>query len=254
MLSANFFIRECAQKFYDNSMAVKNNGAIALFVETPGLSPIKATLATSIGTENCEEFYRQSLAVTTSTLQYANQELQALGYPQLDIFWAPVETDPTVSTQWTDFPVLSQGEGDQGKKLHHVYSTLLSGYSFAMMGYCDSPHIAPSTYTKIAASFYQESKSKDFIVGPGEFGGFFLFCGRKEVPLSLWASVPYENQQALNFFVNALMNVGSISYIEMQPTVETIRDITRLKTMFSQAGNLTPEQMELRGWLNRHLK
>ncbi len=235
-------------------MAVKSNGAIALFVETPGLSTIKPVLATSIGKENCEEFYRQTLAITTSTLQYANQELESLGHPPLDIFWAPTETDPAVSTHWSEFPVLSQGDGDQGKRLHHVYSTLLSGYSFAILGYTDSPQIAPSLYTKVAATLYQPAKSKDFIVGPGEFGGFFLFCGRKEIPLSLWNAVPYDNQQALNFFVNALTNVGSVSYIEMQPAVDTIKDITRLKSMFANAGNLTPEQMELRSWLNRHLK
>lgn len=235
-------------------MPIKQNGAIALFVETPGLSPIKPTLATSIGKENCEEFYRQCLSVTSSTIQYANQELSALGHPELDIFWSPTESDSTVAAQWTEFPVISQGEGDQGKKLHHIYSTLLSSYSFAIIGYADSAHIPPSLYTKVAASFYQEVKSKDFIVGPGEFGGFFLFCGRKEIPLSLWASVPYQNQQALNFFVNALMNVGTVGYIEMQPSVETIKDISRLKTMLGQAGNLTPEQMELRVWLNRHLK
>jgi uncharacterized protein len=235
-------------------MAVKANGAIALLVETPGLSPIKPLLATSIGQENCLEFYQQSLAVTTSTIQYANQELAGLGHPELDIFWAPVETDPSVATMWTDFPVIPQGEGPQGSKLHHVYSTLLSGYAFAMLGYVDSPHIPPSVYTKIASSFYQEAKSKDYIVGPGEFGGFFVFCGRKEIPLSIWSQVPYENQQALNFFISAISNLGSVSYIEMQPSVETIKDITRLKSMFSQAPNLTPEQMELRSWLNRHLK
>ncbi|OQW50438.1 MAG: hypothetical protein A4S09_01195 [Proteobacteria bacterium SG_bin7] len=235
-------------------MAVKENGAIALLVETPGLSTIKPVLATSIGKENCQEFYQQSLSVTTSTLQYANQELLALGHPTVDIFWAPAEANPNVSTMWSEFPVLSQGDGDQGKKLHHIYSTLLSGYSFAMIGYADSPHIPPSVYTKIAAAFYQVSKSKDFIVGPGEFGGFFIFCGRKEIPLSIWSQVPYENQQALNFFINAISNLGSVSYIEMQPSVETIKDINRLKSMFSQAPNLTPEQMELRSWLNRNLK
>lgn len=235
-------------------MAVKENGAIAFLVETPGLSTIKPVLATSIGKEDCLEFYQQSLSIATSTLQYANQELSGAGHPELDIFWAPVESDPSIATMWTDFPVLPQGEGSQGNKLHHVYSTLLSGYSFAMMAYADSPHIPPSVYAKVASSFYQVAKSKDFIVGPGEFGGFFIFCGRKEIPLSIWSQVPYENQQALNFFVSAISNLGTVSYIEMQPSVDTIKDISRLKSMLSQAPNLTPEQMELRSWLNRHLK
>jgi uncharacterized protein len=235
-------------------MAVKNSGAIALLVETPGLSTIKPVLTTSIGKENCEEFYQQCLVCTTSTIQYANQDLSANGHPPIDIFWAPIENDPAVSTMWTEFPVISQGTGDQGEKLHHIYSTLLSGYSFAMIGYADSPHIPPSIYARVAASFYQEAKSKDFIVGPGEFGGFFLFCGRKDIPLSVWKSVPYENQQALNFFVSAISNMGTTSYIEMQPAVETIKDIARLKSMFANAPNLTPEQMELRSWLAHHIK
>lgn len=235
-------------------MANKQNGAVAIFVDTPGLSPIKPILASSIGKDLAEEFYKHSVIVTSSNLQYANQELKQLGHPELDIFWSPTESTPNAATFWNEFPVILQGDGGQGEKLHHVYSTLQNGYSFVMMIYADSPHLPPSMYAKVANSFYQFTKSKDFIIGPSEYGGYYLFCGTKEIPQNIWTSIPYDNPEAINFFSSALTNVGSVGYIEMQASVDGIKDISRIKNLLAQSHNLTPEQMELRQWLNKHLK
>ena len=45
------------------------NIAIAIFVKTPGISPIKTRLAASIGQQKAEDFYRLSLKSLVSTLK-----------------------------------------------------------------------------------------------------------------------------------------------------------------------------------------
>ncbi len=235
-------------------MAQKQQGAVAVFVETPGLRNIKPLLCTSIGKDAAEEFYMRSVATTVGSLRQANNELTQTNNPVLEIFWSPFEEEAKTNPLWEEYPVISQGPGGQGEKLHHVYSTLLSSFSFVIMVYGDSPQLSPQLYAKIAGTFYQPQKAKDFIVGPSEYGGYYLFAGRKEIPEKIWTSVPYDNKEALNMFINALINVGNVGWIEMQPTIDGIKDISRLKGILNQSGNLTPEQMELRQWLNKVVK
>jgi glycosyltransferase A (GT-A) superfamily protein (DUF2064 family) len=44
---------------------------LAVFVKTPGLSPIKTRLAASVGEQKALEFYRRSLRVTEAVVHAA---------------------------------------------------------------------------------------------------------------------------------------------------------------------------------------
>ena len=195
-----------------------------------------------------------SCEATVSIIQTAHQELISGGAPGLDIYWAPQETKAADTQYWRDFPLINQGLGDQPDRIHNVYDTLLKQHPFVIMIYADTPHLTSSLYVKIGILFSQPDKAKDFIIGPVDFGGYYLFAGKKEVPLYVWKSVSYTDTNAINNLASTLNLSGSVAWIEMHPSLDGIRDVERVRLQLNKAGNLTPEQMKLRVFLNRAVK
>ena len=232
----------------------KVNGAVAVFVETPTLTPTKPLIAAVIGVEAALELYELSCQATVSIIQAASEELTSGGLPGFDIYWAPAEPKAQAAQYWQGFPIANQGSGEQPDRIFNIYDALLKEHPFVIMIYADTPHITSSLFVKIGALFSQPSKAKDFIIGPVDYGGYYLFAGKKEVPLHVWKSVSYTDADAINKLAGTLNQTASVAWIEMHPSLEGIKDVERIKLLINQAGNLTPEQMKLRVFLNRALK
>ena len=91
--------------------------AVAIFVKTPGLSPLKTRLAASIGQEKAHEFYNLSLNAIRETLT------------TLDIspYWAIAEKEALNDPMWQDYNRLHTGDGNLGVIQHtHLSKTLKS--------------------------------------------------------------------------------------------------------------------------------
>ncbi len=218
-------------------------GAIAIWVKTPGYSPVKTRLAAAIGTEAAEEFYWLSAQAVGAVVRQAAGAAPELLTP----YWAVAEEAALSHPDWRDFPTVYQGEGDLGARLSHVYDTLLQRHPWVIFIGADAPQI---TRHVLAAAAQVLSETGDFVLGPAEDGGYYLFGGSTALPRSLWVAVPYSAADTLEVFAGLLRPLGSIQYLAEMFDVDTADDLTQLRNELVVAPPLLIEQQNLLAWLN----
>ncbi len=174
------------------------SASVAVFVKTPGLSPVKTRLGKAIGTEAALETYRTCLAAVTALLQTSRT------HPGYFPYWAVAEEEAIDLPIWSEFPRIVQPQyPGLAPRLHGVYSTLLQRHpgGVFLIG-ADCPHL-PLRFLKDA----HEALSRDdclAVVGPATDGGFTLFGSREDFPLSFWESITYSSDDTLEQLLNAL--------------------------------------------------
>lgn len=151
--------------------------AIAIFVKTPTLSPFKTRLAAAIGAKNAQKFYHLSLDAVRETVQDSDASPH----------WAVAEKHGLGDPLWQDFPRLHTGDGNLGKRQHHVYESLLATHQQVLLIGADAPQLS----VELIHSAINELQVHDFVVGPARDGGYYLFGGKRSTPQSIWTSVPW---------------------------------------------------------------
>lgn len=151
--------------------------AIAIFVKTPGVSPLKTRLAATIGTEKAHDFYHLSLAAIEQTVTSAD----------IDAFWAVGEEASLTHPLWSSFETIYTQEGDLGDRQHHIYDFLLRKYERVLLIGADTPQISRDIIAKAISIL----ETKDYVIGPATDGGYYLFGGRRPLPLEKWKNVPW---------------------------------------------------------------
>jgi len=91
--------------------------AVAIFVKTPGLSPVKTRLAAGVGVEAATEFHRLAAASVAGVARACGEEIVP--------YWAVAEQEALDAPAWRGFPTIWQGEGGLGARLDRIYATLL---------------------------------------------------------------------------------------------------------------------------------
>lgn len=187
----------------------------AIFVKTPGHSPIKTRLAESIGKEKAEAFHVAS----------ANRVALALSQSKnLKVYWAVAEKSAMGSTYWKTHPHLFQGEGDLGDRLHQIYFELLQKHAIAFLLGADSPELSP-THLEEASNVL---RSKDYVLGPARDGGFYLFAGKKSLPHVFWKSIPYSKSDTGQVLIEQIQHYGTLGVISPLSDVDTLADLKAL--------------------------
>ncbi len=221
--------------------------AAAVFVKTPGISPLKTRLANAIGSEAAERFH----VLSSRAIQATVSEAALLTAGALLPFWAVAEKSALKNRLWGVFPVLHQGEGELGPRLHKVYSELLARGGAAMLLGADSPQLPASllvdTLQKLA------SPEVDFVAGPADDGGFYLFAGKRPIPAEAWESVPYSEPDTLKALSKALAPLGRLEILLPQFDIDSSDDLPKLVHALDE---LSPdacshEQAELLAWLRK---
>ena len=106
-------------------MGQDKTGAVAIFVKTPGLSPIKTRLAASIGQSAAEWFHLMSAKAVESVVLRASHADGALSP-----YWAVAEKQALDTPHWKSFQTIWQGEGSLGERLSHIYDELIERHPF----------------------------------------------------------------------------------------------------------------------------
>ncbi len=200
-------------------MAIVSGAALAIFVKTPGFSPIKTRLAQGIGTERAIAFYRQCLADMTALGQRARVELG------IAPIWAVAEREALAHPLWQAFPNLWQGDGDLGDRLHCIYATLRATYEVAILIGADAPHLP---LTAIAEARDRVEREADFAIGPSADGGFYLLAGRRLIPADLWRNVPYSVPTTRAELQPQLARLGTCHELPTTFDVDTIAELQHL--------------------------
>jgi rSAM/selenodomain-associated transferase 1 len=203
---------------------------------------VKTRLAASIGTNAAEEFYRLSAQAVAAVVRQAVGTSAELLAP----YWAVAEEAALAHPAWRAFPTVYQGEGDLGTRLSHVYDTLLQRHAWVIFIGADAPQI---TSEVLAEATQVLNETSEFVIGPAEDGGYYLFGGSTPLPYTVWIAVPYSAGDTLEVFTGLLQPLGSIRYLPKLFDVDTADDLSKLTVDLEKQQTLLSEQAKLLGVL-----
>jgi glycosyltransferase A (GT-A) superfamily protein (DUF2064 family) len=213
-------------------------GAAAIFVKTPGLSPVKTRLAASIGRADAERFHTLSAEAVAGVVRRAAGDRPGTLAP----YWAVAERG---AGGWGGMEVVAQGEGGLGERLSRVYDALLARHRFVLFVGADSPQLSPGALADAA----ERAGRGGFVLGPAEDGGFYLFGGSRPLPREVWTRVPYSEAGTLEALETELARHGPIERVGTLFDVDTPADLRRLRALLRGDRALLPEQAALAAWL-----
>lgn len=228
--------------------------AIAAFVKTPGVSPVKTRLAHGLGSESASRFYELSVEAVRSVLvkvakQSAGRAIEFTPY------WAVAEDEALESSTWRDLACISQGTGGLGQRLSHVYESLLGKYAGVILIGADSPQMHPEVFQAAALAILDsESNRAQFAFGPSMDGGFYLFGGRCPIPEEYWTRINYSVDSTASELKKSFSTLGSFSELEPLVDVDTVKDLALLERALSDSDRLTAGQETLLRWTRESLR
>lgn len=217
--------------------------AVAIFVKTPGLSPVKTRLAATLGTDDAIRFYRLAAAATAAVAQSCQ--------PALTPYWATAEAGPVAAAAWHDFSQLEQGEGDLGERLDHVYATLQARHGRVLLIGADAPQLTPAMLR--AALAMLDDTDKPFVLGEASDGGFWLFGGRAPIPKAVWSTVRYSQAHTASELRALLAPVGVIADAPRLTDVDNATDLPSLARALAALPDPLSAQRILLDWLHTTL-
>lgn len=213
--------------------------ALAIFTKTPGLSPVKTRLAEAIGRDAAEQFHRLAAAATA--------EVAAACADAVEPCWAVAEDDPRAGAAWPDFPVILQGLGGLGKRLHRVYAELQTRHGAALMIGTDIPQVHPTLIRRAVAAL--DDPRADYVLGPARDGGFWLFGGKRPIAETAWVAVPYSGPDTADALCRNLAGSGKLRRLPALTDVDAAADLAALGSALARLDSPTPAQRRLKEWL-----
>ena len=217
--------------------------AIAVFVKNPMISPVKTRLMEGIGKKNAEEFYHLSCRSIYSVVSSFNLQREC------DRFWAVAEDPiqyPEGADYWRDWPIIYQGGGGLGDRLHQVYGNLQSGYEAVIILGSDCPQLSSSLLWQ-TLSFLEKN---DYVLGPAADGGFYLFAGKKKVPESVWVQTPYSSHDTFKILSQNLVVVGQLcSHLPVLHDVDDVSCLAPFQQELNALPFLVESQYQLKNWV-----
>ena len=161
------------------------NGALAVFVKTPELSPVKTRLAADIGAAAGVRAYEEMLAAAAAMMR----QVQDSG---VAVYWAVGEKEGVTHPRWREFPAVFTGEGGLGDRLNRVYAMLRRRHGIVALAGSDCPALDARTVI-----FALARARENVVVGPAADGGFYLFAAARPVAARIWKSVSYSRDDTL---------------------------------------------------------
>lgn len=168
------------------------NPAVAIFVKTPGLSPVKTRLGASHGPETAEEWHRRAAECVQAAAM-------ASGQPA---YWAVAESAGMHHELWKDLPRLAQGEGNLGRRMATVHTELVRRHGAGILVGADLPQIEARHLR--AAARWLEADAPRHVLGPAHDGGFWLFGANRTLSTACWESVRYSREDTAREFIKAV--------------------------------------------------
>lgn len=217
------------------------NPAIAIFVKTPGLSPIKTRLARHLGQRFAEDWHQRAATCVGKTAA-------ATGLP---VYWAVAEPDGERHRLWQGLPRIGQGEGGLGARMARVHTDVVQRHGAGILIGADLPQIEPRHLH--AAARWLDSSDAGHVLGPARDGGFWLFGANRALPSTTWESVEYSRDDTARRFIAA---VGAPCWELLEPMTDLDQadDLPSVRDELKSATHPTPEQRALIRWIELQLE
>lgn len=195
-------------------MPVRNR--LVIMAKYPSAGRVKTRLARDIGVSEALRFYRHQLAHTCRTL--ANDRRW-----QLILSRSPDHERRSV--QLPVDKIIGQGSGGLGTRMQTLFERERSGDDrgpLIIVG-ADIPGITP---TIIGRAFHL-LKTKDFVFGPADDGGYWL-VGQRRMPriIKAFDNVRWSSQNALTDTLENLRDC-SVDYVDQLNDIDTGADLVR---------------------------
>lgn len=213
--------------------------ALAVFVKTPGLSPVKTRLAATLGVQAAIDFHQRAARATAEVAQLCE--------PSLTTYWAIAEAGPVAAAAWPGFAAMHQGEGALGERLHTVYSQLLARHGRVLLIGADAPQLTVERL--LAAVEVLDDDASPFVIGGASDGGFWLFGGRAPIPREVWTGVTYSQANTAADLCQRLSVHGAAAQVGSLTDVDSAADLSTLSDALTQLPQPTPAQRALLDWL-----
>lgn len=214
---------------------------LAIFVKTPGYSPLKTRLAAVTGKDFAEDWHQRAAHCIAAVVKDC-----ALITP----YWAIAEDAAHRDGRWTGFAGLVQGEGSLGERMARVHGHLLTQHRGAILIGADSPAISVDLLEQ-AARWLNHDQPR-LVIGPASDGGFWLFGANRPLPLAAWTAPKYGGTEVYQVLRAAIEDQGE--WLEL-PTCDDLDRFEDLLPLIQQLADLPeprPEQAGLLAWLCVH--
>ena len=212
---------------------------IAIFVKTPGHSPLKTRLAAGIGMEAARQFHTLAADAVAAVARQAQRKV-----PGLATHWAVAEKSALDAPQWATLPRIPQGEGDLGARMRYVSESMLTRFDAVLLLGADTPQITSADIVATAHAL----QSSQHVIGPSVDGGFWLFATRGDVPETAWSTTPWSRSDTAARFCDALGN-APIARLRSLRDADVADDLPPRLRDIAALVNPLHEQQRLAEWL-----
>ncbi len=220
-------------------------GAIAIFVKTPGYSPLKTRLAASIGQALAEEFHMLSATAVAAVVELVAKQKPVFPH------WAVAEATALSDPSWNQFPTLSQGTGNLGARLAHVNQILSAKYDYVIFLGADAPQL-PVDYLIQAVDYLSDFTDRpQFVLGPARDGGFYLFGTQMCLSQKTWLNIPYSESNTAEKLLEQIQGQGDVHQLPVLTDVDTVDELELITRQAGVTESILPEQQQVVEWIRQ---
>jgi glycosyltransferase A (GT-A) superfamily protein (DUF2064 family) len=213
------------------------NGGAAIFVKTPGLSPVKTRLAAGIGVAAAEAWHRLAADAVAAVVG---------AVPGLAGYWAVAEAAPEAAGAWPGLPLLEQGGGELGERMGRVLAMLLARHDFALLLGADTPQLDPADLAE--ALDWLAAAEPRLVMGPARDGGFWLLGANRNPAPADWLRAPCGRADTARGFLEAMARHGAWRMLPALTDVDEAHDLAAMLAEMARLEHARPEQHRLAEW------
>ena len=220
------------------------NGALAIFVKTPGHSPVKSRLAADRGALYAAAWYRRAAVAVAAVARAAQARFGVAAY------WAVAEPAAIAAGLWPGLPSLAQGEGGLGERMAHVHAQLVARHGRGVLLGADTPQLSVALLGE--ALQWLDAPQPRLVLGPAHDGGFWLFGGNVAPPSAAWTSVRYSAPDTARALRASLDRHGQWHTLATLTDVDHGADLRTVLDALQALPDPLPEQRALADWMLEH--
>ncbi|HKK03189.1 MAG TPA: DUF2064 domain-containing protein [Gammaproteobacteria bacterium] len=213
------------------------NGGAAIFVKTPGYSPLKTRLAEGIGQAAAERWYRLAAEAVAEVLAAT---------PGVAPCWAVAEETAEAAESWPGLPCIAQGPGGLGARMGRVHAALLARHDFALLVGADTPQLEPAQLA-LAVEWLSEVPPR-LVMGPARDGGFWLIGGNRAPEPDDWTRVPCSRASTGAGFRAVMERHGEWRMLQTLCDVDQPADLEHMLRELDALAAPLPAQRRLAEW------
>lgn len=217
------------------------NAGLAIFVKTPGYSPVKTRLAAERGRAYAEAWYQRAASSVAAVARVAAERHGLAAY------WAVAEPAAIADQAWSDLPMLAQGEGDLGERMARVHATLVEAHGIGLLIGADTPQLSAALLREALDGL--QGSAPRLVLGPARDGGFWLFGGNVAPPMPVWQQVRYSSPDTARDFMCALSAYGQWRHLPVLTDVDHAGNMDAALAELLQLPECLPEQRQLIAWM-----